>query len=153
MAYRDTASFGKRQEFSAIAELLRQGFDVYSTLVDDQGIDCVVRLDETRYVDIQIKARSRTAKQWNLFAAMKFEPRESLFFIFYTEKNETYWTIPSPELVKLCSQNKSGKNKGKRTMSVPRENAQLRQTEKAKRFERFKNQNGFDLLRSYRLAI
>ncbi len=27
MEYRDTASFGKRQEFIAIAELLRQGFD------------------------------------------------------------------------------------------------------------------------------
>jgi len=43
MAYRDSASFGKRQEFVAIAELLRRGFDVYLTLVDDQQIDCVVR--------------------------------------------------------------------------------------------------------------
>ena len=45
MSYRDTASFGKRQEYSVIAELLKRGFDVYMTLVDDQGIDCVVRLD------------------------------------------------------------------------------------------------------------
>ncbi len=27
-------------------KLLRRGFDVYVTLVDDQQIDCVVRLDE-----------------------------------------------------------------------------------------------------------
>ncbi len=38
MSYRDTASFGKRQEYSVIAELLKRGFDVYMTLVDDQGI-------------------------------------------------------------------------------------------------------------------
>lgn len=42
-SYRSTASFGKRQEYVVIAELLRRGFDVYQTLVDDQGIDCVIR--------------------------------------------------------------------------------------------------------------
>lgn len=34
MAYRDSSSFGKRQEYIAIAELLKRGFDVYMTLVD-----------------------------------------------------------------------------------------------------------------------
>lgn len=43
MKHRSTASFGKRQEYIAVAELLRRGFDVYMTLVDDQQIDCVVR--------------------------------------------------------------------------------------------------------------
>ncbi|WP_229725834.1 hypothetical protein, partial [Calditerricola satsumensis] len=41
--FRSSASFGKRQEYVVIAELLRRGFDVYQTLVDDQGIDCVIR--------------------------------------------------------------------------------------------------------------
>lgn len=41
--FRSSASFGKRQEFGAIAELLRRGYDVYVTLVDDQQIDGVVR--------------------------------------------------------------------------------------------------------------
>lgn len=59
MKYRDTASFGRRQEYSVIAELLKRNFDVYMTLVDDQGIDCVIRLDDKRYVDVQIKARSK----------------------------------------------------------------------------------------------
>lgn len=60
--YRHTASFGKRQEFIAIAELLRRGFDVYQTLVDDQQIDCVIRKEVSGnpvYLDIQIKARSK----------------------------------------------------------------------------------------------
>ena len=63
MAYRDSASFGKRQEYVAVAELLKRGFDVFITLVDDQQIDCISKFDEDppRYVDVQIKARSKTA--------------------------------------------------------------------------------------------
>jgi hypothetical protein len=42
MTHRSTASFGKRQESIAVAELLRRGFAVYMTLVDDQQIDCII---------------------------------------------------------------------------------------------------------------
>ncbi|HGJ64876.1 TPA: hypothetical protein ENS27_05730 [bacterium] len=63
MSYRDTASFGKRQEYSVVAELLKRGFDVYMTLVYDQGIDCIIRLDNMRYLDVQIKARSKDDQQ------------------------------------------------------------------------------------------
>ena len=85
MSYRDAASFGKRQEFIVIAELLRRGFDVYLTLVDDQGIDCIIRKNEKCYIDVQIKARSRGAKEGHLFAGMSITPRKNYFFIFYTE--------------------------------------------------------------------
>jgi hypothetical protein len=43
LTFRDSASFGKRQEFTVTAELLRRGYDVYQTLVDDQQIDCIIR--------------------------------------------------------------------------------------------------------------
>ena len=118
MSYRDTASFGKRQEYSAIAELLKRGFDVYMTLVDDQGINCVVRLDNKRYIDVQIKARSKTAKQCDFFAAMSFKPRKNLYFIFYTEKNNTFWTIPSIRVKALGRSNKTGKNIGKMLVKI-----------------------------------
>jgi len=68
MAYRDSASFGKRQEFVAIAELLRRGFDVYLTLVDDLQIDCIIPQEvngEPVYLDVQIKARSLKANNPN----------------------------------------------------------------------------------------
>ena len=146
MGYRDTASFGKRQEYAVVAELLKRGFDVYMTLVDDQGIDCVVRLDEHRYVDVQIKARSKTAKHWSTFAAMRFEPRPNLYFIFYTEKNETFWTIPSVELAEICYQNTKGINKGRRTFSVPRG----KDGAKMSRFAKYVNNEGFALLRACR---
>jgi len=52
----------------AIAELLRQGFDVYLTLVEDLQIDCVIRQEvdgQPVYLDVQIKARSLKANKRN----------------------------------------------------------------------------------------
>src|SRR5262245_41028892 len=94
-SFRDAASFGRRHEYIAAAELLKRGFDVYMTLVDDQGIDCVIRLSRKHYVDVQIKARSVKAKQPTFFAAMKFRPRDNLWFIFFTETSGHYWVMPS----------------------------------------------------------
>lgn len=148
MNYRDIASFGKRQEFLVISELLRKGFDVYLTLVDDQGIDCIIRVDECTYIDIQIKARSKEAKQWNFFAAMSFESRENFYFIFYTERNNTFWTFPSKDVVTLCHTNRTGKNAGKRHLTLPRSFS----TPKAIKFRRYMNENGFALLREFKNA-
>ncbi|HIE41043.1 MAG TPA: hypothetical protein EYP80_00085 [Candidatus Aenigmarchaeota archaeon] len=44
---------------------------------------------------------------------MTINPRDNYFFIFYSEQLDTYWIIPSKELVKIASQNKKGKNKRK----------------------------------------
>lgn len=142
MKYRDSASFGKRQEYTVIAELLRRGFDVYATLVDDQGIDCVIRLNEKKYLDVQIKARSKVAKQWNFFAAMPFEPRKNYWFIFYTEMNDTFWVLPSRDVVALGVTNKTGKNKGKRSLSLPKDFTGW----KAQKFKKYMNDVGFALL-------
>jgi hypothetical protein len=119
------------------------------TLVDDQGIDCVLRLDHKRYIYVQIKARSRNAQQWNFFAAMTFVPRDNFFFIFYTEKNDTFWTIPSIELKSLCTINISGKHKGKMSLLLPK----TERGDKAFRFEKYKNENGFELLKSYQTTV
>ena len=119
MSYRNTASFGKRQEFVAISELLKRGFDVYLTLVDDQGIDCIVRLDRDppTYLDIQIKARSRDAKYPGKFAALNVpNPRPNYFFIFYSEKADSYWVMPSLDIVATANVGKSGKAKGMFTL-------------------------------------
>jgi hypothetical protein len=117
MSFRSTASFGKRQEYMAVAELLLRGHDVYMTLVDDQQIDCIIRQEkdgQLRYLDIQIKARSKDAKNAGTFAALEVRhPRENFYYIFYSEKASTYWILPSLELVKEANQNKDGINKGK----------------------------------------
>ena len=117
MDFRSSASFGKRQEYIAVAELLRRNHDVYMTLVDDQQIDCIIRQEkdsQRRYLDIQIKARSKDAKNPGTFAAMEIRhPRECFFLIFYSELINTYWVMPSLDLIKEANQNKTGENKGK----------------------------------------
>jgi hypothetical protein len=146
-AYRDTASFGRRQEFIAAAEFLKCGFDVYMTLVDDQGIDCIVRLDQHRYVDIQIEARSRDAKNWNRFARLSFEPRANLFFILMIERTARYRIIPSTHLADLGRRNKTGKNKGCVTVNVPK----LLAGNKHDRFKCYETDCGFDVLRAFEM--
>lgn len=153
MSFRDSASFGKRQEFTAIAELLRRDFDVYLTLVDDQGIDCIIRRDADTYIDIQIKARSRRAKQWATFAAMQFEPRRNLFFVFYTERglNEepgtpNFWIMPSMVVASLSIRNQSGSNKGRYRLDLPK----VRTGAKFQRYARYHGDAGFEALRAFR---
>lgn len=113
-----SASFGKRQEYAVIAELLRRGYDVYQTFVDDKGIDCIVRLNsrEPRYIDIQVKARSKDCNPRNAWRFSTFEinnPRPNDYFNFYSEFIDTYWVIPSLELVSTSLRLKSGLSKGK----------------------------------------
>jgi hypothetical protein len=96
------------------------------TLVDDQQIDCIVRLPGTppRYVDVQIKARSRTAKHAGTFSAMEIrEPRENFVFLFYSEACDKYWVFPSLDIVKFANRNKTGDNAGKYRLDLANENA------------------------------
>ncbi len=119
--YRDRASFGKRQEYIAIAKLLEDGFDVYMPLVDDQQIDCVIRRGNHDYLDVQIKARSKNCKPQDAgrFSAMSIPcPREKYFFLFYSEYIKIYWIFPSQQLVEAASQNRSGKEKGKYSINL-----------------------------------
>jgi hypothetical protein len=116
-SFRSSGSFGKRQEYIAVAELLRHGYDVYMTLVDDQQIDCVVRLEvdfHPVYIDVQIKARSADAKQAGTFAALAVrDPRPNFMFVFYSEGAGTYWVMPSLDLIKEATRNNEGANSGK----------------------------------------
>ena len=141
MKYRDTASFGKRQEYSVISELLKRGFDVYMTLVDDQGIDCVIRINNKRYLDIQIKARSKGVKNWNLFPQLYFESRDNFYFIFYTEKDNNFWIIPSEDIKNLGNKMKSGKNIGTISLRIPKSD------KGRENFKKYQNNNGFKLLK------
>ena len=153
MAYRDSASFGKRQEFVAVAELLRRGFDVYLTLVDDQQIDCVVRneiLGEPVYLDIQIKARSKQCNPKNAgtFAALEVRnPRANFFFIFFSEQTNCYWVLPSLELIKEANRNKTGQNVGKYRIVFTNLSSKTGLVVPRPRFEKYRN--NFELLKDF----
>lgn len=117
------------------------------TLVDDQQIDCIVRIDESppRYIDVQIKARSMSTKYPGTFAAMDVrDPRPNFFFIFYSEAANTYWVMPSLDLIDKANVGKSGKAKGKNRIlfTNTRKDGTVSPRPKWKEYE-----NAFDLLK------
>ena len=99
MVSRRWQSFGKIQEYAATAEMLKRGLDVYMTLVDDKGIDCIVRKDANTYYDVQIKARSKNVKHPGYFNLSDIsDARPNYFFVFYAEKPDKFWVIPSERI-------------------------------------------------------
>jgi hypothetical protein len=116
--FRNSAAFGKRIEFWIIGNMLKEGLDVYLPLVDDDGIDAVIRRPNQTFTTVQIKARSRECVPGNsgLFAAIPHELRENYWFVFYSERMGMMWIMTSSEFIAESDQNKTGKNKGKRTI-------------------------------------
>ncbi len=118
MSFRNSAAFGKRIEFWIIGQMLKQGMDVYIPLVDDNAIDAVVRRPNGQFVEVQIKARSIDVVPGDgaLFAAIPHEFRNNYWFVFYSERLKTMWIMTSEEFIRESVQNKTGKNKGKRSI-------------------------------------
>jgi hypothetical protein len=118
MRFRHSAGFGKRIEFYLIGLMLKEGLDCYIPLVDDDGIDVVIRRRDGSYIEAQIKARSNDVKDGDaaLFAAMTHEVRNNYYFIFYSERMNTMWIMTSEEFLQDCVTNKTGKNAGKRSI-------------------------------------
>ena len=43
ISFRHSAGFGKRMEYKLIGDMLMEGLDCYTPLVDDHGVDCVIK--------------------------------------------------------------------------------------------------------------
>ena len=149
-SYRTSKSFGERHEYLAISELLKKGYDVYKTLVDDQGIDCIIRksiVSNPVYIDLQIKARSNECEPKNAarFADMEIrDPRENYLFLFYSEWLETTWIIPSLDLVRIASKNKNGSRVGKYHILLSGTSKSL--PTKNNKFQMYEDKNGFKII-------
>ena len=101
--FRHTAGFGRRMEYWIIGRMLREGLDVYVPLVDDIGIDAIIRKKDNTFIEVQIKARSRTVIPGDaaLFAAIVHEKvRPNYFFVFYSERLDATWIMTSEEFIK-----------------------------------------------------
>lgn len=116
--FRNSAAFGKRIEYWMIGRMLKEGLDLYLPLVDDDAIDAVIRRPDGKFVTVQIKARSKDVIEGDaaLFAAIPHEIRENYWWVFYSERMDMTWIMTSREFVKGSVQNKTGKNKGKRSI-------------------------------------
>ena len=116
--FRHSAGFGKRIEYWIVGNMMKEGIDVYLPLVDDDAIDAVIRRPDGHFVTVQIKARSKDVIPGDaaLFAAIPHELRENYWWVFYSERMDTIWIMTSSEFIAEAVQNKSGKNKGKRSI-------------------------------------
>ena len=118
VTFRHSAGFGKRMEYNIVGKMLMEGLDCYMPLVDDHGVDCVLKKQDGTFIEIQIKARSKEVSDGDaaLFAAITHESTPNFFFIFYSERLDKMWILSSEEFLQECVTNKSGKNAGKHSI-------------------------------------
>ena len=139
ISFRHSAAFGKRMEHYVVGLMLKEGLDVYLPLVDDDAIDAVVKKPDGGYVEVQIKARSKEVKFGSaaLFAALTHAYRPNYWFVFYSERMDKMWILSSREFICEASENKTGKNAGKRAIWFNGRNTRA-QTEHVKpQFEKY----------------
>lgn len=118
ISFRHSAGFGKRMEYSLVGKMLMEGLDVYLPLVDDHGVDCVIKKSDGTFIEVQIKARSNEVADGDaaLFGAITHNLTPNFYFVFYSERLELMWIMSSEEFLQECVTNRNGKNAGKRSI-------------------------------------
>jgi hypothetical protein len=138
-SFRHSAAFGKRIEYYVIGLMLKEGLDVFLPMVDDDAIDAVIKKPDGSFVEVQIKARSKHVLFGDgaLFAAIPHEYRPNYWFVFYSERMDKIWILSSKEFIKEANQNKSGINKGKRSLKLNGVKTKLNQEHVLPQFEKY----------------
>ena len=54
IAFRHSAGFGKRMEYNLVGKMLMEGLDVYLPLVDDHGVDCVIKKEDGAFIEMAL---------------------------------------------------------------------------------------------------
>jgi hypothetical protein len=83
---------GKRSELYMMAVLLENGFKVFQTLADTEGIDCIV-MGRKKFYPIQIKSRAEFFNGGDIVSISQFA--DNMFIIIYDGKTKKYWIIPA----------------------------------------------------------
>jgi len=138
-SFRHSAAFGKRIEYYIIGLMLKEGLDVFIPMVDDDAIDAVIKKPDGSFVEVQIKARSKHVVFGDgaLFAALQHEYRPNYWFVFYSERMDKIWILSSKEFIKEAVQNKTGKNKGKRSIWFNGKNTKANSEHVKPQFEKY----------------
>ena len=58
ISFRHSAGFGKRMEYYLIGQMPMEDLDVYVPLVDDHGVDCIIKKKDGSFIEVHIEARS-----------------------------------------------------------------------------------------------
>ncbi len=116
ITHRKLTGFGKQMEYWIISLMIKEGLDIYVPFVDDDAIDLIIKKTNGIFIEIQIKARSKTVAMGHgaSFEMSYHKKRKNYFFVFYSERLKTFWIMSSAEFIKHSSQNKAGKYIGRR---------------------------------------
>lgn len=102
---------GKYGEYFAKMEFSKAGFDIYTSEVDDKGIDFIIRKNDNEHYDVQVKS----ARSYSYVFMRKevFNPRENLLLaliLFEEGKLPTLCLVPSLDWKKKNNQYLSENN-------------------------------------------
>ena len=126
---------GKRGEYRVVGKLMESGFTVYVPILDIEGIDCIIKNDTGRLIEIQIKTRNKKDSNNRQFKLRSLKPHQDLFICCYFIDTDELWAIPSIQFDKIAYRNKYGERAIHMTSDT--------QTKIAK----YKDRRGLDLLR------
>lgn len=99
---------GRRGELMVIGKLLESEFIVYTPVADVGGIDCVIKNDRGRLIEIQIKTRNKRDEEGKHFRIKEFKPHKDFFICCYLIDTNELWVIPSFVFYKLAFLNNYG---------------------------------------------
>lgn len=91
---------GKVGELIVTSVLIKKGYDVYDSIIDDRGIDIIVRVEKGNKVfhkDIQVKHSKYYEKSMDYFFGISkstFVARSNYYFAFVLDKDKIF-IIPS----------------------------------------------------------
>ncbi len=91
---------GRAGELLVTSEFIKSGLDVFSSEVDDKGIDLVLKNAKGEYFDIQVKA---TNQNYVFMRKEVFHPRENLYvaLLILNKKGEQLFAlVPSLDFKK-----------------------------------------------------
>jgi len=107
---------GKIGELIVTKKLTELGFDVYDNIVDDRGIDLIIRNESKNQIihkDIQVKYSKKYEVgelYWFGIGQSTFKPSKKLYILFVLDENRIF-VFPSIELSKILK-NVSSDKKG-----------------------------------------
>ena len=111
--------FGASVELLVVSKLLDEQREVYLPVVDDHGVDILVKSKDgaqAAWQELQVKS----LHEGGLFAAISCpNPRPNYWFLFYVKAHSTMWHVNSTDFVRLASQNRPDcKNANKYSLSL-----------------------------------
>lgn len=132
---------GRIGELLGKAKFIEYGFDVYSSEVDNKGIDFVVFNKNREYFEIQVKT---TSKNWVFMKENTFNPKNKNLYLLLVIKDDEFYhfnLIPSSDWIKEEKSNflqykKYENKKSKPEYGIPVNNKHIKQIIEKYSFEK-----------------